>query len=423
MKYLTYNLRSYKLHFIKTDKFKTISILVNFKRPLKKEEVTIRNFLALMLMQSSKNYPNRRLLAIKAEHLYDPNIAVIHRRLGNYSLLSFSLAMLNEAYTEPKMYEKTFAFLMEIIFNPHLKDKAFDAKSFKIVKNMYSSSLKSIKDDPQKYSLIRMLEEMDIKAPYAFRDGYLEDIKKITPKTLKTYYNEVINNDELDIFILGDLDLNEIKRMLKEKIKINTIKRFKGDLVINHQQHRLRIKKVNEEEKIRQSKLSIGCKLINLTDFEQKYIMPLYANILGGASYSKLFATVREKHSLAYYIKSVYIKADNLLLIYSGINKDNASKVLSLIKKEMNEIAKGNIKDSELDKAKKSILSQLDDVFDYPNQIINTYLLISLLKLDDLKTQIKKYQEVTIADLKRVAKKIKMDTVFLLYGGQEYEEN
>ncbi len=423
MKYLTYNLHSYNLHFIKTDKFKTISMLVNFKRPLKKEEVTIRNFLALMLMQSSKNYPNRRLLAIKAEHLYDPNIAVIHRRLGNYSLLSFSLAMLNEAYTEPKMYEKTFAFLMEIIFNPHLKDKAFDAKSFKIVKNMYSSSLKSIKDDPQKYSLIRMLEEMDIKAPYAFRDGYLEDIKKITPKTLKTYYNEVINNDELDIFILGDLDLNEIKRMLKEKIKINTIKRFKGDLVINHQQHRLRIKKVNEEEKIRQSKLSIGCKLINLTDFEQKYIMPLYANILGGASYSKLFATVREKHSLAYYIKSVYIKADNLLLIYSGINKDNASKVLSLIKKEMNEIAKGNIKDSELDKAKKSILSQLDDVFDYPNQIINTYLLISLLKLDDLKTQIKKYQEVTIADLKRVAKKIKMDTVFLLYGGQEYEEN
>lgn len=423
MKYLTYNLHSYNLHFIKTDKFKTISMLVNFKRPLKKEEVTIRNFLALMLMQSSKNYPNRRLLAIKAEHLYDPNIAVIHRRLGNYSLLSFSLAMLNEAYTEPKMYEKTFAFLMEIIFNPHLKDKAFDAKSFKIVKNMYSSSLKSIKDDPQKYSLIRMLEEMDIKAPYAFRDGYLEDIKKITPKTLKTYYNEVINNDELDIFILGDLDLNEIKRMLKEKIKINTIKRFKGDLVINHQQHRLRIKKVNEEEKIRQSKLSIGCKLINLTDFEQKYIMPLYANILGGASYSKLFATVREKHSLAYYIKSVYIKADNLLLIYSGINKDNASKVLSLIKKEMNEIAKGNIKDSELDKAKKSILSQLDDVFDYPNQIINTYLLISLLKLDDLKTQIKKYQEVTIADLKKVAKKIKMDTVFLLYGGQEYEEN
>lgn len=419
MKYLTYNFHSYKLHFIKTDKFKTVSMLVNFKRPIKKEEVTIRNFLALMLMQSTKIYPSRRLLAHQAEHLYDPNIAIIHRRLGRYSLLSFSLMMLNEVYTEPEMHQKTFDFLMEIIFNPNVKDKAFDSKSFKIVKNMYSSSLKSIKDDPQKYSLIRMLEEMDSKAHFSYRDGYLEDLEKITASHLYQYYQEVINNDELDIFILGDLDLAKVKKMLKEKIVINTIKRFKGDLIINHRSHRLRLKKTSESAKIKQTKLSIGCKLSNLTEVEKKYIMPIYANILGGASYSKLFATVREKHSLAYYIKSVYVNADNLLLIYSGINKDNAEQVLSLIKKEMSNMLRGNISEEELNKAKKSMVTKTLSIFDSPAQIINAYLLMTLLNLDDLETQMKKYQLVTIVDLKALAKKIKMDTVFLLYGEAE----
>ena len=89
-----------------------------------------------------------------------------------------------------------------------------------------------------------------------------------------------------------------------------------------------------EKEKIKQVKLSIGCKLINLTDYERKYVLPIYANILGGPSYSKLFNNVRIKNSLAYYVASTYINADNLLLIYSGINIEHFNKTLNLIKEK-----------------------------------------------------------------------------------------
>ena len=40
MKYRKIEVGPYNLHIIKTDKFKTVTIRINFKRPLIKEEIT-----------------------------------------------------------------------------------------------------------------------------------------------------------------------------------------------------------------------------------------------------------------------------------------------------------------------------------------------------------------------------------------------
>ena len=49
MEYKKLDLGTYKLHMIKTDKFKTIRVKVSFRRPIKKSEVTIRNILCNVL--------------------------------------------------------------------------------------------------------------------------------------------------------------------------------------------------------------------------------------------------------------------------------------------------------------------------------------------------------------------------------------
>ena len=43
MEYKKYDIGPYNLHVINTDKFKTVNIRVNFKRPCKKEEITRRS--------------------------------------------------------------------------------------------------------------------------------------------------------------------------------------------------------------------------------------------------------------------------------------------------------------------------------------------------------------------------------------------
>ena len=61
---------AYNLHFIKTDKFKTISIDINFYRKIKEDEVTKRNLLKMILLDSNNDY--------KTE-LCEDLISIIHR--------------------------------------------------------------------------------------------------------------------------------------------------------------------------------------------------------------------------------------------------------------------------------------------------------------------------------------------------------
>ena len=74
MKYKKINMGSYNLHLIKTDKFKTTTVSVNFADRLKKDEITIRKFLFQMLCLSTKKYNTERLLSIKLEDLYGADL-------------------------------------------------------------------------------------------------------------------------------------------------------------------------------------------------------------------------------------------------------------------------------------------------------------------------------------------------------------
>ena len=62
MEYRKLEYDHYNLHLIKTDKFKTISVKVNLKRPIVKEEITIRNLLVNSMLESTEHYKTRREL-------------------------------------------------------------------------------------------------------------------------------------------------------------------------------------------------------------------------------------------------------------------------------------------------------------------------------------------------------------------------
>ncbi len=421
MEYQYYDAKAYNLHMLKTDKFKTITIMVTFRRNALKEKITLRSFVHALLMLSSKKFPTNRLLTKEGERLYGPYISAIENRVGNYALTSFYMTMINEKYLEPGLNSKCFDFFKEILFNPNVDENGFDKKSFNIVKNEIKAKLRSVKDNPRYYSMVRMLEHLDKASPISYRTGYLEDLDNIDEKSVYDYYKSMLHSDLVDVFVLGEFDFNDIKKVVVDMIPINTVKKTKNDTYINHNVFRKRIKKVEEIQKISQAKLVIGCKIDKLSNQEIKYVLPMYNDILGGPSYSKLFQSVREKNSLAYYIYSNYKRSDNVLTISSGINKESYNKVLKLIKTEFDRMKKGDISEEELNKAKEDMLSIIKSIEDKPILLVNSYLGQFLYHLDDLETRKKALFNVTINDLKKISKKITMDTVYLLHGGDVHE--
>ena len=421
MKYIKKVLGSYNLHMLKTDRFKTITIDLIFRKKITKEEITKRNFLADLLTFSSKNYPTRRKMATKQQDLYACEVDFSCYRLGNYYNTDISLLCLNEKYTEKGMLEETIKYLSDIIFNPNVENNRFDSTAFEIIKTNTIKQIHSIEEDTRKYSLVKMLETMGPKETYSLHGfGYLEDIEEINEENLYSYYKEFLRTSGLDIFIIGDIDFDQIEAIFKKYFKFDIYHKKNNDFLIEHEKVRKLPKKVVQDYPSSQAKLSIGCKLKDLTDFERNYALTIFNMILGGSSESKLFRNVREKNSLCYYISSNSNKIDNLLFITSGIAKSNFDKVVSLVKKQLKDIQKGNITDEEIEKAKIKYISLVDEMYDYPSQIISYYYASEILNSDLPEARKQMVDKVTKQDIINVSNKVYLDTIYLL-GGEDNE--
>lgn len=422
MEYIRYELGAYNLNVIKTNNFKTVRVEVKFRNVVKKEEITLRNLLKMVLIESTKKFDTERKFVIESEELYDLKLSSTSSRVGNFTTLSFNLTFLNEEYTEKGLHNKSLDFLMEVLFNPNVSNNKFDSLSFNNCVNKLEKSIMGRKDNKTKYSIFALLQHMGDYAYSYDQYGYLSDLKNIDEAKLYEYYKKVLMNDLVDVYVIGNVDSNEIREYFINNFKINSFKKEKMNVLIDEVLPRKRVKVFKEEDAVNQTKIAIGLRFNDVSEYERKYVLYVYNEILGGSGNSLLFDTVREKNSLAYYINSIAQGYDNLLIIYTGIDKDRVDLGLKLIKKTIKDIEKGKFTSDMFNNAINMITSSLKLSLETQPSVINNYYAMNILNSDDINTRISKFEKVTKEDVINFSKKIKMDTVFLLEGDHNEED-
>lgn len=422
MEYIKYELGAYNLNVIKTNNFKTVRVEVKFRNVVKKEEITLRNLLKMVLIESTKKFDTERKFVIESEELYDLKLSSTSSRVGNFTTLSFNLTFLNEEYTEKGLHNKSLDFLMEVLFNPNVSNNKFDSLSFNNCVNKLEKSIMGRKDNKTKYSIFALLQHMGDYAYSYDQYGYLSDLKNIDEAKLYEYYKKVLMNDLVDVYVIGNVDSNEIKEYFINNFKINSFKKEKTNALIDEVLPRKRVKVFKEEDVVNQTKIAIGLRFNDVSEYERKYVLYVYNEILGGSGNSLLFDTVREKNSLAYYINSIAQGYDNLLIIYTGIDKDRVDLGLKLIKKTIKDIEKGKFTSDMFNNAINMITSSLKLSLETQSSVINNYYAMNILNSDDINTRISKFEKVTKEDVINFSKKIKMDTIFLLEGDYNEED-
>lgn len=424
MNYKKHSYGAYNIHFINTDKFNTISISIIFKSRVNKEDITKRNLLKLLLLDSTKTFKTEREMSIKVEDLYDVKINGLTSRIGSFSLMFFNMVLGHDNWTEEGNLINCLDFLMDIILNPNIENNAFNEDSFKKSKEILKQSILLSSDNKTKYSILKLLETKQDEIISYNSYGSIELLDKLTSKEMYEYYLNVIKNDNVDILILGNVDQEKINTYIKENFSIKTFKKEITKPLLKELSHSSKIKKYEVLDNVNQLKLSILCLLNNLTDYERKYVLFIYNEILGGTGGdSMLFNSVREKYSLAYYINSIFQNYDNTLIIYSGIRNDSLDLALKIIKKSMLDIKKGKFDIKLIENAKKSIISNLDINYDNPNAIINSYYYMDILGTDNLEKRKEMFNSVSYADVLNIAKKINIDSILYLKGGDVNEKN
>ena len=417
MEYICYNMNAYNLHIVNTKKFKTITVDICFREKINKDEITLRNLLKEIMVNASYDYPSERELIKATEELYDLKLLTSTYRIGNYNFLSMKIRFLNEKYTEKGMNYASIKLLLDLIFKPKL-----DA-DFEKCKNKIEKSILSLNDNKVKYAISKLLESTkDMPYSYNFY-GNIEDLNKITIEDIKKCYENLLTNDIIDIFVVGEVNPEEIKNIFKENFKVKTFHKVDNKVIVKELTPRTKTNIIREQDDINQIQLTILCSLNSITEYERKYVSLVYSEMLGGSANSILFDTVREKNSYAYYVNSIIKPYDNNMIIYSGIHEDNEKEVIKLIKKCLKDITKGKFNDEIFQSSKNTIISSLKASLDNPIGIINNCLSNILVSSPTIEEKIKINEKITKEEVINFSKKITIHTIYILEGSNEENNN
>lgn len=414
------SLQGVTLHTIPTTKYKTNTIAIRIKAPLQKEDVSYRALLPYVLQSGTKSLPTSTKIRQYLEELYGASVSVDVGKKGEYHIISLYADVVNEKYLQDTtpLFEKTLALLSEILLQPYTEAEVFATSVIENEKRALIQRLQAIYDDKMRYANERLLQEMCKDEAYALNAyGIKEDIDKIDGHSLYDYYQKVLKENEIDVYIVGDVDENQCKEMVEKYFPLPHREKRKHLPLIHKDGTE---KEVIEEQDVNQGKLHMGYRT-GITYCDNDYdALQVFNGIYGGFSHSKLFINVREKNSLAYYAASRYESHKGLLMVMSGIESKNYEKAVTIIKEQLEEMKKGNFTDEEIVQTKAVLRNQILETVDTAKGLTEVmYHEVIGGCSRSIKEWLDNIEKVTRDEIMNVANKVQLDTIYFLKGMEE----
>lgn len=414
-------MNGYKLHVVKTEKYKTNTLVWKMKAPLNKEFVTLRALLPYVLQSNSEKYRTTGKLRSYLDELYGATFYVDLAKKGEYHIISFSLEIANEKFLSDQtpLLKKAFEFLSEILTKPNVSGNAFDKETVENEKRTLKQRIQSVYDDKMRYSNFRLVQEMCKDEPYSLHvHGEKEAVDPITPESLYQYYKDALNEDEMDLYVIGDVNDEEVESFAKELLHFEA--RTPQEINSSRYTNKPNVHEVVEKQDVKQGKLNIGYRTNIVYGDDDYYALQVYNGIFGGFSHSKLFINVREKASLAYYAASRLESHKGLLMVMTGIDNKNYDQTVNIIKAQIEAMKNGDFSEEEMEQTKAVIKNQMLETIDTSRGIVEV-LYHNVVSEKDVTLQywMDRMDRATKEDIIAVADKISLDTIYFLTGKEE----
>ena len=410
------------LHILKTDKFKTNLLAVFMLTDLNRENVTKNSLIPAVLRRGTTKLQTMKDIAIKLEDMYGSVLDASCDKMGDKQVLQFYVDSLANEYAldDTDILKESTELLCDVILSPKISND--EAGNISFCEDYVAQEKETIRElinakinDKGSYAMNRAIEEMCKEEPYGlYKFGYVEDLDSITAKDLYNHYKEVLATSEIHIYISGNVDETEIEEVLKNRFQEvhRNYKAINNDSKVTNC---LEAKVISEKQNVNQGKLVLGYRLKDSNAVDDMYKMSLYSAVLGGTASSKLFMNVREKESLAYTVRSSYLKHKGIMMVNAGIEIDKYNKALECIKKEIADMRLGNISDEEINDAKVNLVTAYKSFNDKQSSIINLYMGQRYLGVvEDIETMIKKINDVTKEDVVEVANRLELEITYFL---------
>ncbi len=409
---------------IKESRFKTMRISVTAYLPLKKEMAAQNALMSLVLTRSCEKYPDFTLLSRKLSYLYGASLSSGFMKVGDVQALTFSISGIDDRYAlgDDVISKELSDLLCDVIFNPFLKDGAFDAVECEQERRQLVDMIDSEFNEKRLYAKNKALSLMCADEAFGIkRYGDRESVLKATTQDLYNAWQNMLKNARFEIIYVGDSDSSvafdvfekRFKELNRSEVSLKTEVKLSAD----------EVKTEIEDMELSQSKMILGFRTSVAEPDDDVMAARLMCAVLGGTAHSKLFCNVREKLSLCYYCSSSYIRQKGIMLIESGVESENIEKAKEAILGEIKAMQNGEITDEEIEAAKMSMSNAFCSSCDTVGGISGHYLSQMLDKgILSVQEAVKRVNAVTKEDVIRCANKLTLDTVYVLKGTSKESE-
>ncbi|WP_025784541.1 EF-P 5-aminopentanol modification-associated protein YfmF [Sporosarcina sp. D27] len=416
------------VHVLESKNFKTITVELKFQTLLDRATITERTLLPGVLRAGSKLYPTAGAMQNELDDLYGASLQLYQSVTGNSHILTVQMEFANERFIENEnnLAENVIGFINEFLFNPKTSQNGFDKTTVGQEKEKLRKNLEASKDDKTSYADERLMDEMALGERYAVHpNGYLEDIDTITEQRLLSSYKTLLSTARIDVFVAGDVN-PEITKELIETVLTGVpagsdLRLEEGAALPSEVKSVESSKIIREIDEIQQAKLHIGYRTQTLftdTDFEALMVGSM---ILGGHASSLLFKTVREQHSLAYYVGADLDLYSDKLIIFCGIAPKDYEKTVEIIDEQVAILQAGTFPEDVLEDTKAMIVGSYQQALDSIGGIIATeYQKILTGTSKTPQDMIEKFQSITRQDIQKATSKLERDTTFILTSEEGY---
>ena len=406
------------LHFIQSEKFKTNKIKVRFSAPMSEKTIAGRVLTASMLETSNALYPTSQAFREKLANLYGANYSTSLSRRGLVHYLDINLSFVRDQFLSRKnmLADEILDFLKASLFFPLSNGQAFDTKTFEIEKRNVLTDLEA-EIENHFYHAHRELNNLfyDLPEMRIPRVGTIELVEKETAETSFAAFQQMLNQDQIDFFFIGDF--NEIA--VREKIQEFQFSEREQPLQLSYQQNYSNITREKLEQRdVHQSIVELAYHFSSQYGDSGHLPLIVLNGLLGGFAHSKLFVNVREKESLAYTISSNFDIFSGLMRIYAGIDRANRTKTVSLINRQILDLKRGHFTDEELEQTKNMLKNSILLAQDRQNTLIERAYMSSVLgkKFLSLEAWLKALENVSKADLIEAAQQLKLQAIYFMEG-------
>ena len=410
------------LRAIRTDRFKTGCMNINFVRPLTAQEAPMAALAPSVLLRGTRRHPDMRSISAFLDEHYGASVGTLMRKKGEILTTGFFADFPEEALLPPgeRVFAPVAAFLGELLFEPRTAADCFVPDIFEGEKRNLLDTIDWRLNDKRTYSVYRMLRSMCAGEAYGVpRLGERPEAEAITSAGLWQWYRTMLRTSRVELFYMGARPRDEVADTLRAMLEPlergelapvgTSVLRTAGPL-----------REVEEQLDVLQGKLCIGART-GITGEDPDYpALMLFNAVFGAGTTSKLFLNVREKLSLCYYASTAIDRFKGLMIISSGIETANYERARDEILCQLDACRQGDISEEELENARRAILSALRAAMDSPGRMDEYSLGCALAGRDvGIPALMDAIRGVTKDEVCAAAQKLSLDTVYFLKGAKQ----